>query len=178
MNRSELSLTFILDFLYLLSLQANFDLHIVFLPHFHLQVYPSNPTMPLKSDITIDAGKFDPANISEQSEKFNAYLVEKLSTGHNWYEVRLHDTPFCIMSIANAEKGWSCKIPGNAMGRRDKSTATSYYTGRHQLHNSFARSWSRYPMPSYVPKRSHNRRRAQELQGLDVTFPWWWMDAR
>lgn len=43
--------------------------------------------MPLKSDIVIEAGKFDPANNSEQANKFNEALIAKLSSGKTWYEV-------------------------------------------------------------------------------------------
>ncbi|TVY64334.1 AB hydrolase superfamily protein B1A11.02 [Lachnellula suecica] len=44
--------------------------------------------MPLKSDIIIDAGKFDPANISEQAKQLNAGLIAKLSNGgKEWHEV-------------------------------------------------------------------------------------------
>jgi hypothetical protein len=45
--------------------------------------------MPLKSDIIVDAGKFDPANNSEQANKFNEGLIARLSTGKSWHEVRL-----------------------------------------------------------------------------------------
>jgi hypothetical protein len=43
--------------------------------------------MPLKSDLIIDAGKFDPASNSEQANKFNEGLIAKLSGGTAWYEV-------------------------------------------------------------------------------------------
>ncbi|KAF4636663.1 hypothetical protein G7Y89_g1430 [Cudoniella acicularis] len=43
--------------------------------------------MPLKSDIVIDAAKFDPANNSEQSKKVNQGLIERLNLGPQWHEV-------------------------------------------------------------------------------------------
>lgn len=43
--------------------------------------------MPLKSDITIDAAKFDPANNSEQSNLLNQGLIARLDSGPKWHEV-------------------------------------------------------------------------------------------
>jgi hypothetical protein len=45
--------------------------------------------MPLTSDITLNAGKFDPAAASEQSKRLNDRLIEFVEKGPKWYEVRL-----------------------------------------------------------------------------------------
>jgi hypothetical protein len=44
--------------------------------------------MPLKSDIVIDAAKFQPSAILEQTTKLNQHLVEILAPAPQWYEVR------------------------------------------------------------------------------------------
>ncbi|EPE30038.1 alpha/beta-Hydrolase [Glarea lozoyensis ATCC 20868] len=43
--------------------------------------------MPLKSDVVIEAAKFDPANNSEQANKLNQYLLSVGDKGPAWYEV-------------------------------------------------------------------------------------------
>jgi hypothetical protein len=43
--------------------------------------------MALKSDITIDATKFDPASISEQTAKLNDHLIKIFENAPKWYEV-------------------------------------------------------------------------------------------
>ncbi|TVY39092.1 AB hydrolase superfamily protein [Lachnellula occidentalis] len=43
--------------------------------------------MPLKSDIFIDARKFDPANNSERVNKFNEAIIAIFSSAVDWYEV-------------------------------------------------------------------------------------------
>jgi len=44
--------------------------------------------MPLKSDIIIDAGKFDPANNPEQVNKFNEAIVAMFSSAVDWWELQ------------------------------------------------------------------------------------------
>jgi len=43
--------------------------------------------MPLKSDISIDAAKFGPDAISEQTKKYNEVLVSRMETAPKWFEV-------------------------------------------------------------------------------------------
>ncbi|TVY51570.1 AB hydrolase superfamily protein B1A11.02 [Lachnellula cervina] len=43
--------------------------------------------MPLKSDIIIDAGKFDPANKPERVNKFNEAIITMFNSAVDWYEV-------------------------------------------------------------------------------------------
>ncbi|TVY34544.1 AB hydrolase superfamily protein [Lachnellula subtilissima] len=43
--------------------------------------------MPLKSDISIDAGKFDPANNPERLNKFNETIIAMFNSAVDWYEV-------------------------------------------------------------------------------------------
>jgi hypothetical protein len=43
--------------------------------------------MPLTSDITLNAGKFNPASNPEQSKQLNIQLIEKLGGGPKWFEV-------------------------------------------------------------------------------------------
>jgi len=43
--------------------------------------------MPLQSDVTIDAFKFSPDAISEQTKKLNSHLINILQSGPQWYEV-------------------------------------------------------------------------------------------
>lgn len=45
--------------------------------------------MALTSDLTLNAGKFDPALNSEESKQLNLQLIEKLAGGPKWWEVRL-----------------------------------------------------------------------------------------
>lgn len=45
--------------------------------------------MQLKSDVVIEAVKFDPASVSEQASQFNRYLIDLTSKAPQWYEVRL-----------------------------------------------------------------------------------------
>jgi acetyl esterase/lipase len=43
--------------------------------------------MPIKSDLVIDASKFDPKNVSDETKKVNL-MIEGLSTkGPKWYDV-------------------------------------------------------------------------------------------
>jgi hypothetical protein len=44
--------------------------------------------MPLKSDIVIDAAKFQPSAILEQTTKLNQHLVDIFAPAPKWYEVR------------------------------------------------------------------------------------------
>ena len=43
--------------------------------------------MSLKSDLTIDASKFDRANIDKETSDFNAKLIKIWADGPRWYEV-------------------------------------------------------------------------------------------
>ncbi|CAG8954472.1 hypothetical protein HYFRA_00004384 [Hymenoscyphus fraxineus] len=43
--------------------------------------------MPLTSDVVIDAGKFDPANNTEQANDLNRLLIERAAPAPKWYEV-------------------------------------------------------------------------------------------
>ena len=43
--------------------------------------------MPLTSDITIDAAKFDPASNSEQSRQLNDAIEQKFDGAAAWYKV-------------------------------------------------------------------------------------------
>ena len=45
--------------------------------------------MPLTSDLTIPASKFDRANIDQQTLDFNAKLIKIWAEGPRWYEVSL-----------------------------------------------------------------------------------------
>ena len=45
--------------------------------------------MALKSDITIDVAKFDPATISEQTLKFNQHIIDIFEPVPKWYDVSL-----------------------------------------------------------------------------------------
>jgi hypothetical protein len=44
---------------------------------------------PLKSDITIDYARFDPANVSEETAKFNEHLINIFKPVPKWYDVSL-----------------------------------------------------------------------------------------
>jgi hypothetical protein len=44
-------------------------------------------TMPLKSDIQIDAAKFHPFAVSEQKKSLNQFLLDLFSPFQKWYEV-------------------------------------------------------------------------------------------
>jgi hypothetical protein len=46
--------------------------------------------MQLKSDIVIEAAKFDPANNSEQANKLNQSLIAVAEKGPQWWEVCIH----------------------------------------------------------------------------------------
>ena len=56
--------------------------------------------MPLKSDIIIDAGKFDPANNPERVNKFNETITALFNSAVDWYEVGLPST--LLLSVTNA----------------------------------------------------------------------------
>jgi len=43
--------------------------------------------MPLESDLTLDASKFDPKAISEQTHAFNNKLMKIMEGGPRWWEV-------------------------------------------------------------------------------------------
>ncbi|KAH8815631.1 Alpha/Beta hydrolase protein [Xylogone sp. PMI_703] len=43
--------------------------------------------MSLQSDITINAAKFDPASISEETTKFNQLLIDKFGPAKKWWDV-------------------------------------------------------------------------------------------
>ncbi|PVH70413.1 hypothetical protein DL98DRAFT_661173 [Cadophora sp. DSE1049] len=43
--------------------------------------------MPLTSDLTLDASKFDPANITSKTTKFNANLQKTFDALPNWWDV-------------------------------------------------------------------------------------------
>ena len=43
--------------------------------------------MPLKSDIVIDAAKFQPTTILEQTTKLNQHLIDIFAPAPKWYEV-------------------------------------------------------------------------------------------
>lgn len=43
--------------------------------------------MPLTSDLKLDASKFNPASISEKTQKFNDGLIKIMQGGPLWYEV-------------------------------------------------------------------------------------------
>ncbi len=45
--------------------------------------------MPLISDLTLNASKFDPASNPEQSKQLNDHLVKLLAGGPKWFEVCL-----------------------------------------------------------------------------------------
>ena len=78
--------------------------------------------MPLTSDITLNAGQFDPAAASEQSKRLNDHLIEILEKGPKWYEVRLQSLPcYPEASIAHVGEmpGRSCKVSRNAIEGRD-----------------------------------------------------------
>jgi hypothetical protein len=45
------------------------------------------PTMPLKSDIYVDASKFDESLQSEKTKLFNEKLIQIWKDGPRWYEV-------------------------------------------------------------------------------------------
>jgi hypothetical protein len=49
--------------------------------------------MSLKSDLTIDASKFDRANIDKETADFNEKLIKIWADGPRWYEVR------CILTV-------------------------------------------------------------------------------
>jgi hypothetical protein len=44
-------------------------------------------TMPLTSDIQIDAAKFHPDAVSERNKSLNQFLVDLFSPFQKWYEV-------------------------------------------------------------------------------------------
>lgn len=44
---------------------------------------------PLKSDIKIDASKFEPSAISKQTEKLNQHIIDIFEPVPKWYEVGL-----------------------------------------------------------------------------------------
>lgn len=43
--------------------------------------------MALESDITINAAKFEPAAISEQTVKLNQHIIDIFESAPKWYEV-------------------------------------------------------------------------------------------
>lgn len=43
--------------------------------------------MPLNSDITVDATKFDNNKIDKKTQEFNEKLIEIWADGPRWYEV-------------------------------------------------------------------------------------------
>ena len=45
--------------------------------------------MALKSDITINVAKFDPASISEQTAKLNQHIIDIFEPVPKWYDVSL-----------------------------------------------------------------------------------------
>jgi hypothetical protein len=45
--------------------------------------------MPLMSDITVDAAKFHPNAISEQTIKVNNHLIKLVEGTPTWFEVRI-----------------------------------------------------------------------------------------
>lgn len=58
------------------------------------QLYVSHSTvdlevlkMSLRSDITLDASKFDPANIPEKTAQLNEAIIDMMKDGPKWYEV-------------------------------------------------------------------------------------------
>jgi hypothetical protein len=54
-----------------------------------IQTAPGRPisVMALKSDITIDVAKFDPAAISEQTSKLNQHIIDIFEPVPKWYDV-------------------------------------------------------------------------------------------
>lgn len=49
--------------------------------------------MSLKSDVTVDAAKFDRSTIDKQTLDFNAKLIKIWADGPRWYEVSVHWIP-------------------------------------------------------------------------------------
>ena len=47
--------------------------------------------IPLTSDISIDASKFDPVNISDAPKKANALLADIITKGPRWWEVGIEN---------------------------------------------------------------------------------------
>lgn len=44
--------------------------------------------MPLKSDLTLDASKFKPSAITQNTHDFNDKLIKIMENGPKWWEVR------------------------------------------------------------------------------------------
>lgn len=47
------------------------------------------PAMALKSDISIDTSKFEPAAVSEQTLKLNQHIIDIFEPVPRWFEVNL-----------------------------------------------------------------------------------------
>jgi hypothetical protein len=60
--------------------------------------------MSLKSDLTIDAAKFDRKNIDKETLDFNEKLIKIWADGPRWYEVNTNRSAlqFCCFHIHTA----------------------------------------------------------------------------
>lgn len=82
--------------------------------------------MPLTSDVVIDAGKFDPANNSEQANNLNKTLIAIAEKAPKWYEVGVGAAKYREMvwagqtpskpPVVNPD-GVNFKIPSREVGR-------------------------------------------------------------
>jgi hypothetical protein len=117
--------------------------------------------MPLKSDVVIDASKFDPANNSEQANKLNQYLLSVGDKGPAWYEVR--SLTFLHGSIAYSVPGRSSKVPGDEMERRKCLSCTNSDTKWSQFHYFFSGARWKYPVSDPIPFEANDRGRPQTM---------------
>ena len=101
-------------------------------------------TMSLQSDLDIDASKFDRKLADKQTEEFNEKLIMIWADGPRWYEVR-HPLTGCWAELT--EPGRRRRVPQASLGRQDTTAKARRSPGRHQWHDTVARSRSRDSIP-------------------------------
>jgi acetyl esterase/lipase len=90
--------------------------------------------MPLISDITINRAKFAPNSVTDQTIKFNEFLVKRLESAPKWFEVRL--------SYISASIGGTTLLPKS---NDDQVGAANYREMR-------LRGETAFPMPTPLPQ--------------------------
>lgn len=105
--------------------------------------------MPLESDVTYPAAKFDPTNIPESTARLNGKLIEFGTHEPAWYDVSarfLSETERIYDSYLQLA-GWCLHLPADALGGKDHlPQAGSSRTWQRHKH-SFARSHEVNTMP-------------------------------
>jgi hypothetical protein len=69
------------------NLEAQSAAYIYPKPTYIIPLKPQTSTMSLKSDLTIDASKFDRKLADKQTQEFNEKLIKIWADGPRWYEV-------------------------------------------------------------------------------------------